>query len=648
MAQAGQIAETTSSGITQSLAQTAAGMDNMGGSALSASQKMFQMRSGLSAVRDGAMGAFVGGQRADMMFMAMGHHFSTLVATTGSLGGAFTALGASLAGAGGVILALTLAFEVYQRSVGNSKQTTDEYIQSLNDVTQARIKGEVAGVTETTRLQILYKATQDHTLSLTQRNAAYNELERLFPKIFSDAQREITLNGDNKKSYDDLTKSILAAAQAKSAEEQIGELSKQKFVDQQKIDVNNQKKYDADLNAAKQYIAEKKALLDPNSAASQTPNIGTPAESFIHMTAQAKHDADQANIDALSDQKDAQSQIDKLLKVASTNETAANFQTKPGGGKNVTDDVASQFEILTQKSADLKLALENALLANDKPTVIDALSIKLVTVQQQLEKIKTQLDADMTIGGLQGLPQLSAVSAGASGDPADGTQQTKDALQGAGIVARPDTDVKKNVTEMMAFTAAYKLNTQAAIASQTEQSQWDTQAKQDVKTVTLLTDTIGKGLTKAFEDALSGTKSFLASFGDFIKQLIEKIVAAAAAAAILAALLSATGFGGTAGSSFGSIFGKLSGLGGLIGGGGSATGAGFSMASFATGGIFTQPTSGIFGEAGPEAIVTPQHLADFANVSASGGSDFKVTHIISGADLQLLITRSAKQKGRLS
>lgn len=124
MKQAGTISASAASDITKQLAQASQATENLGGSALSASMRLMQMRSGMSAARDGVIGFTMSGQRAESALMAMGHHFTSLINETGSLGGAFRALGSSLLGTGGIILAVTLAAELWRKY---SKEQSDAY-----------------------------------------------------------------------------------------------------------------------------------------------------------------------------------------------------------------------------------------------------------------------------------------------------------------------------------------------------------------------------------------------------------------------------------------------------------------------------------------------------------------------------------------
>lgn len=70
---------------------------------------------------------------------------------------------------------------------------------------------------ERVELDTLYKATQNHTKSLKDRNAAADELKKKYPSYFSNLTNEAILAGGAAEAYNNLTNNILKAAQARSA-----------------------------------------------------------------------------------------------------------------------------------------------------------------------------------------------------------------------------------------------------------------------------------------------------------------------------------------------------------------------------------------------------------------------------------------------
>ena len=171
--------------------------------------------------------------------------FQRLRAETGSNAAAFKALYASLLGPAGIGIALSLitsAISFYTLSQQRAKKATkeakdgnDDYIESLDAVTQSRLKGEGNAQKEITDLRTIYSVTQDATLSLKLRKEAVDELQAKYPDYFKNLSDESILNGKAKVSYDQLTTAIIATAKARAAQDLITKNSSQRLINEQKI-----------------------------------------------------------------------------------------------------------------------------------------------------------------------------------------------------------------------------------------------------------------------------------------------------------------------------------------------------------------------------------------------------------------------------
>lgn len=82
---------------------------------------------------------------------------------------------------------------------------------------------------EKARLDALYKAATDQTRSQKERINAVNELKKQYPDYFSKISTELIMLGQAKKQYDDLTASIIKAANARAANDKIAELGSEKL-----------------------------------------------------------------------------------------------------------------------------------------------------------------------------------------------------------------------------------------------------------------------------------------------------------------------------------------------------------------------------------------------------------------------------------
>lgn len=610
MKQAGSISASAASDITKQLSQVSQAQTAMGGTALSASMRFQQMRSGMSAARDGMIGLTMSGQRADSALMAMGHHFTSLVNETGSLGGAFKALGQSLLGIGGVILALTVAMEIYKKLQKDTKKDTEDYVSTLNFVRQAQLKGQQDGADEIVRLGILYNATQNHKLSIQQRNAAYDELDAKYPKFFSNADREKTLLGQNKIAYDNLAASILAAANAKAYEAQIGKNSNRAFEDQQKIN--------DELVVYNKLYADKlknDRVNDQISKAGGRINPITTTLNNVALDASKKRLAD-----LYADQTKLYNQTQDLIKMASDAELAANFKTE-------TEIDKKSKKIKEQKTTLQQLEDQYKKLQDAEAKWIEAGNVadpwNLTALEHNLLMVKATIDdiKERTSKGLLPTPLPNE------------TLTSIQNIQSDDMPKRADPGFDKAMSDLRAYH-----NLMSTGHAQADQFKKDTQ--QETQYLKEFSQVLGGGLTNAFQQVLSGTQTFMQSFGQFIVQLIERLVAAIAAAAILATLLAvitggsiviafAGGFGGTATNSFGSLLSSGTGL------------------HLADGGITNGPTRALIGEGRErEAVMPLSKLQNFVNTN-SNNSGPKLVGILTGPTLQLWDVRSKIQKGRI-
>jgi hypothetical protein len=217
MQQASQTVKQFSTDASQSLAQAAQSTDALGGSVQSASMRFMQMRSGISAARDGVMAFTLGGQAAERSLLAMGHHINSLVNETGSFKGALGALASSLWGPGGVILGISVAVELFQKweeSQKKAAETQDDFTKSLND-------GIKSASDEIAHLTILYQASQNENLTRQQRLTAVKELQKEYPAYFGNLSQEAILAGKAAGAYDRLTQSLINSAVVKAGQESL-------------------------------------------------------------------------------------------------------------------------------------------------------------------------------------------------------------------------------------------------------------------------------------------------------------------------------------------------------------------------------------------------------------------------------------------
>jgi hypothetical protein len=183
---------------------------------------------------------------------ATAESFSYLKAQTGSTGGALKALASSIAGTGGILLGvslLTTGLTLLSQSgltVGDiiDKITGrfDAFGATVNKIAVDAAKNsgqEIAG------LNALISVAQDDVKSRKDRLTAVDELQSKYPAYFGNLDKEKILNGDLTGVTKELTKAIIARAEATALSDKIGELAS--------------KKLDLEIQKEKEIITLKKA-----------------------------------------------------------------------------------------------------------------------------------------------------------------------------------------------------------------------------------------------------------------------------------------------------------------------------------------------------------------------------------------------------
>lgn len=120
-------------------------------------------------------------------------------------------------------------------SLFKGKKTLEEIINTEIDLANARRKGISDSAKEKAELELLYKATQDTSRSMKERNAAVDELQKKYPAYFGNMSNEEILVGKAKNSYKELTKALIANAQARAIEDKLVENSKKRIEQMDKV-----------------------------------------------------------------------------------------------------------------------------------------------------------------------------------------------------------------------------------------------------------------------------------------------------------------------------------------------------------------------------------------------------------------------------
>lgn len=114
-------------------------------------------------------------------------------------------------------------------SLFKAEKAVNEVASAETNLANARRKGISDSMKERTELEFLYKATQDTSRSMEERNAAVEELQKKYPSYFGNMSNEEILVGKAAKSYKELRKDLVASAISRAQLDKMTEISSQRY-----------------------------------------------------------------------------------------------------------------------------------------------------------------------------------------------------------------------------------------------------------------------------------------------------------------------------------------------------------------------------------------------------------------------------------
>lgn len=114
-------------------------------------------------------------------------------------------------------------------SLFKAEKAVNEVASAETNLANARRKGISDSMKERTELEFLYKATQDTSRSMEERNAAVEELQKKYPSYFGNMSNEEILVGKAAKSYKELRTELVSNAIARAQLDKMTEISSQRY-----------------------------------------------------------------------------------------------------------------------------------------------------------------------------------------------------------------------------------------------------------------------------------------------------------------------------------------------------------------------------------------------------------------------------------
>ena len=124
---------------------------------------------------------------------------------------------------------------VYGAKIWEMITADTEAVKSKKLLINAMKEGAKEASKEIGQLDVLYRTSKNHSLSIEQRKKAVDKMQEVYPSYFKNLKDEDILNGKAELSYLKLREGILAAARAKAITSKLDENASSRFDDEYKI-----------------------------------------------------------------------------------------------------------------------------------------------------------------------------------------------------------------------------------------------------------------------------------------------------------------------------------------------------------------------------------------------------------------------------
>lgn len=196
--------------------QAAKGVDRFANATMSVSQVLRELPAFTYSAQTGILGI-------SNNLPILADQFKKVKEETGSTSAALKIFGASIFSFGNILTIALGLFTIYSKEIFAAFQGTTKLASAQSDLNKAMDEGNKNAVKEVTQLDVLYKTTQNTTLSIENRKKAVDKLQELYPSYFGNLNDEIILNGQAKTAYNELRDAIFASARARSIQGKLEE-----------------------------------------------------------------------------------------------------------------------------------------------------------------------------------------------------------------------------------------------------------------------------------------------------------------------------------------------------------------------------------------------------------------------------------------
>lgn len=231
-------------------------------------------------------------------------------------------------------------------SLFKGKRAIDDIVSAERMWVDAIKEGRSSSIKERRELELLYKATQDTSRSMQERNAAVDELQRKFPEYFENISNEDFLAGKAADSYNRLAGQILKTAQARAIQDKLVERSKEQLEYEDQL---NNLFYERSVLNNKIRDAERRLTKGPAAA--------TNAARDIYDLRKEAADLDEKISEMQSKLRENERQTIKLENKLNIDDLLNPLGKTEGKGKKSADEQAKYQEDIAKRLSDTRISL---------------------------------------------------------------------------------------------------------------------------------------------------------------------------------------------------------------------------------------------------------------------------------------------------
>lgn len=231
-------------------------------------------------------------------------------------------------------------------SLFKGKGAIDDIVSAERMWVDAIKEGRSSSIKERRELELLYKATQDTSRSMQERNAAVDELQRKFPEYFENISNEDFLAGKAADSYNRLAGQILKTAQARAIQDKLVERSKEQLEYEDQL---NNLFYERSVLNNKIRDAERRLTKGPAAA--------TNAARDIYDLRKEAANLDEKISEMQSKLRENERQTIKLENKLNIDDLLNPLGKTEGKGKKSVDEQAKYQEDIAKRLSDTRISL---------------------------------------------------------------------------------------------------------------------------------------------------------------------------------------------------------------------------------------------------------------------------------------------------